>query len=225
MASEVDIVNLALSRLGDRATVSSIDPPEGSAQAAHAARFYPVARDALLEMHTWAFASRRATLALLAGAPPSQWLYAYEMPADALRAIAVTSSDATDDYSAALPQPYNQIGAPYPETATGLYTPQPYVLESLGDGTAVVYTNQIDAVLRYTALITDTTRFSPLFTDTLSWLLASHLAGPVLKGKEGRAEARACLKMAQDLLAQATTSDANQRRATVARTAPWQAGR
>ena len=34
MASEVDICNLALAHLGDAATVSSINPPEGSIQAA-----------------------------------------------------------------------------------------------------------------------------------------------------------------------------------------------
>lgn len=51
MASEVDICNLALARLGDNATVASIDPPEGSAQAEHCARFYAIARDSLLEMH------------------------------------------------------------------------------------------------------------------------------------------------------------------------------
>ena len=48
MASAVDICNLALSHLGDTATVASLDPPEGSAQAEHCARFYPVARDALV---------------------------------------------------------------------------------------------------------------------------------------------------------------------------------
>ena len=50
MASEVDICNLALGHLGDNATVASLNPPEGSVQAQHCARFYPIARDALLEM-------------------------------------------------------------------------------------------------------------------------------------------------------------------------------
>ena len=63
MASEVDICNLALSHLGDNATVASIDPPEGSAQAEHCSRFYPIARDTLLEMHNWNFSTRRAVLA------------------------------------------------------------------------------------------------------------------------------------------------------------------
>ena len=65
MASEVDICNLALGHLGDNATVSSISPPEGSAQAEHCARFYPLARDALLEMGYWNFAMRRVALAQL----------------------------------------------------------------------------------------------------------------------------------------------------------------
>ena len=65
MASEVDICNLALAHLGDSATVASINPPEGSAQAEMCQRFYPIARDSLLEMHNWGFATRRKALAQL----------------------------------------------------------------------------------------------------------------------------------------------------------------
>ncbi len=50
MPSVVDLCNLALAYLGDDATVASIDPPEGSAQAEHCQRFYPIARDTLLQM-------------------------------------------------------------------------------------------------------------------------------------------------------------------------------
>ena len=35
MASDVQICNIALAHLGDTATVASINPPEGSAQAEH----------------------------------------------------------------------------------------------------------------------------------------------------------------------------------------------
>ena len=62
MASDVDICNLALSFLGDDANVSSISPPEGSQQSEHCARFYPIARDGLLQMHNWNWASRRVAL-------------------------------------------------------------------------------------------------------------------------------------------------------------------
>jgi len=63
MASDVDLGNLMLSHLGDDATVTNLNPPEGSSQAEHVAVFFPIARDSLLEMHNWNFATRRAPLA------------------------------------------------------------------------------------------------------------------------------------------------------------------
>ena len=58
MATEVDICNMALSFLGDRATVTSINPPEGSAQAEHCARFYPMALNEMLAQARWSFATK-----------------------------------------------------------------------------------------------------------------------------------------------------------------------
>lgn len=224
MASEVDICNLALGRLGDDATVSSIDPPEGSVQSSHCARFYPIARDSMLEMHQWGFATRRTALALLAEAPPSQWRYAYAMPAGALNLLAVTASDAQDDYSTGSAMPYSRPGS-FAQEGFGLYAPQPYVTESMEDGAGVIYTNQQNAVLRFTGLVSDTSKFSPLFADALGWLLASHLAGPILKGETGAAAAKSCMQMFNTVFGRATVSDANQRRATVAPITPWLANR
>lgn len=222
MASEVDICNLALGHLGDNATVASLDPPEGSAQAEHCARFYPMARDALLELHDWNFATRRAQLALL-GSAWSEWQYSYEMPSDCLNVIAVLASDATDDYSAPLNLGFTQTGVV--NTGQGVYTPQPYVCEVDDLGRQVVYTNQEDAVLRYVAYVTDTTKFSPLFTQTLSWQLAALLAGPIIKGDAGAAEAKRCLQMAGAYMAKATESDAQQRRVNPTQSVGWMANR
>ena len=94
MASEVDICNLALARLGDNATVASIDPPEGSAQAEHCARFYAVARDSLLEMHAWKFATRRVQLAKLT-VESWDWSFAYAEPTGALKLLGVLSATAS----------------------------------------------------------------------------------------------------------------------------------
>ena len=96
MASVVDIVNLALSHLGEDATVSSIDPPEGSAEAEHAATFYPQARDAMLEMHEWRFATKRVMLALTAS-DTFEWAYAYALPSGMLRALAVLPETSSAD--------------------------------------------------------------------------------------------------------------------------------
>lgn len=222
MASEVDIANLALGHLGDTATVASLNPPEGSAQAEHCARFYPIARDSLLEMHTWGFATKRTTLALLGSAWP-EWAYCYAQPSDALNLLAVLDPEAASDYSVTIPQPYAQIGTV--NTGQGLYTPQPFSAETLDDGTNVIYTNQENATLRYTAKVTDTTKFSPLFVDALAWYLASMLAGPIIKGDAGAAEAKRCLQMFTGIYARATVSDANQRRINPIQSVPWMTSR
>lgn len=201
MASEVDICNLALARLGDNATVASIDPPEGSAQAEHCARFYAVARDSLLEMHAWKFATRRVLLAKLT-VESWDWAFAYAEPTGALKLLGVLSATASNE----------------DET-------QPYEAESAANGAAIILTNQEDASLRFVARVTDTTKFSPLFVDALAWLLASYLAGPVLKGDAGAAMAKACLQSFMLAFSNAKVSDANQRKVRPEHTPAWIAGR
>ncbi len=204
MASEVDICNLALAHLGDRATIASIDPPEGSTQAEHCARFYPIARDTLLEMHAWRFATRRATLAdiSLVAEVPSGWTYAYALPSGCLRVISVLPPEAQSD----------------DET-------QDFEAEVGSNGQGAIYTDQEDAVARYIARVTDTTKFSPLFVDALAWLLASHLAGPILKGATGTNAAQACYATFRQQFALAVGSDANQRKNQPTHTAPWVSAR
>lgn len=203
MASEIDVCNLALAHLGDAATVSSIDPPEGSAQAEHCARFYPIARDALLEMHTWGFATKRIQLAQVVNSWP-EWDYAYAVPNNAVNLIAVLPPDSTDDYTQSVPA-----------SAGGTFVPKPFTTEILDDGTQVVLTDQPNAVLRYTTIVTDPTTFSPLFVVALSWHLASFLAGPIIKGDAGAAEAKRCAAVMQQYLSQAKSSDVGQRRVAV----------
>ena len=224
MASVVDICNLALAHLGDNATIASIDPPEGSVQAEHCARFYPIARDTLLEMHNWGFASRRIVPAELTSNWP-EWKYAYQIPQNTVNIVAVLPPDAQDDYStrwAPTDAPWTNYS---PVVAAGRYVPQPYSLESLDDGTLIVYTNQKDAVIRYTAQVTDPTKFTPLFIITLSWHLASMLAGPVIKGDMGQQEGKRCAAVMASYLAQAESSDANQRNIKPEHIVSWVSGR
>jgi hypothetical protein len=226
MASEVDICNLALGHLGDNATVSSISPPEGSAQSEHCARFYPIARDALLELHNWNFSMRRVNLAEIEN-PWPEWKHAYVLPGDSINIIAVMPPEANDDYASRfVPTDTPDFAHNYsPVIAAGRYSPQPFSVEISTDGNHVLYTNQEKAMLRYTCYVTDTTSFSPLFVMSLSWQLASMLAGPVLKGDAGSAEAKRCTQMAMGYLSQAKVSDANQRRNNIEHIVPWSAGR
>lgn len=226
MASPIDICNLALAHLGDTATIASIDPPEGSAQAEHCARFYPIARDSLLEMHNWGFSVRRIALAQLPYSY-SQWDYAYAYPPNAINIIEILPPDAQDDYSTRfaptdVPGYYQNVS---PVIAAGRYVPQPYDIETNADGAQIILTDQEKALCRYTTTVSDSSKFSPLFVNTLSWHLASMLAGPVIKGDQGAAEAKRCQQMMIAYLEQAKESDTAQRNIKPEHIVGWMAGR
>lgn len=224
MASEIIICNIALAHIGDTATVSSINPPEGSAQAEHCARFYPIARDSLLEMHSWSFTTRRVTLPLLSVTIPS-WKYVYQMPNDVINVISVIPPDSNDDYSNNMSYPSQYGYNPEIIPAAGSYVPQNYHIETLDTGIQVLCTNQENAVMRYTAKVTDASQFSPLFVTSLTWLLASMLAGPIIKGDMGAAEGKRCYQMFQAHYIEATQSDAVQRQIKPMHVVSWMAGR
>lgn len=234
--SEVTICNLALSHLGDTAEVASIKPPEASVQAQLCARFYYVARNALLEMGSWGFATRRVKLAELTpddvacGWRPHPWRHVYALPNAVINAIAVVPHDAPDDYEAWVGAEERHYRRPYPEgylpvPGSPVIVPQPFALETRADGTQIVLTNVCDAVLRYTTLVEDTTKFSPLFALALSYLLASMLAGPLIKGDAGTAAAGQMLELFGQFKAQAIASDANQHKAHVEPAVSWIRGR
>lgn len=240
--SEVTICNLALSHLGDTANITSIRPPDNSQQAQLCAQFYDVARNALLEMASWGFATRRVALAELtptvqdgfyfdsSGNVVGPWQYMYAVPSGVINVLAVQPPDAPNDYEAQLwPMPPDQM-PPYPQGYVPVpgaveLVPQPFVMETRVDGSQVVLTNVCNAVMRFTTLVTDTTKFSPLFTLALSHLLASMLAGPILKGDAGEAAAVTQTQMFTALKGQATASDANQRKTHVEPAVSWMRGR
>lgn len=240
--SEVTICNLALSHLGDTATVASIKPPDSSIQAQLCARFYWVARNSLLEMAAWGFATRRAVLAKLVpqasdgvdidtnGCMVGPWRYMYALPSGVINAFAVQQLEAPADYEAWFGPIENDHFPPYPQgylpvPGAPLLVPQPFAIETRADGSQIVLTNVCDAVLRYTTLVEDTTKFSPLFTLALSHLLASMLAGPIIKGDAGAQAATQQLEIFNAIKSSASASDANQRKTRVEPATAWIRGR
>lgn len=210
MAAVVDICNTALGHLGDDATVASIDPPDGSVQAGHCARFYPLSRDELLEMHSWRFNTQRAMLALAADDPPVGWAFAYALPSLTVQPIAVLMPTQLPDMFAG--------------PSTGLVTPSdldaenrfPFIVEaSPTDGTPILYTNVENATLIYKVGVTDSAKFTPLFTAALARLLAAKLAGPIIKGMTGANVAKEQLRIFNDFdLPNAVKSDSNARQSS-----------
>jgi hypothetical protein len=227
VASDVDICNLALSNLGDPAIVQSINPPDGSAQSSHCSRFYPIARDSLLDQHAWSFCTTRSPLALAASNPTINalnpngvWAYAYAVPAGALQCLAVLSPQALDDYSAGVPGYSGGQGI-----GAGSYQPQPFATEADASGNPIILTNVQNAILRYTVGITDTTKFTPQFIEALGYKLASMLAGALLKGQSSVQMAKAMLQLHKLAMAQAVSSDTSSRNIKPVQGATWITGR
>ncbi len=223
MAADVDICNLALAYLGDVANVTSINPPDGSAQASLCSRFYPMARDELLERHPWGFATYRVQLASVTN-PYNSWLYAYAPPSNVLNYLEILDPYATDEYTASIPMANTlAIGG---VSGIGVYTPQPFEVEEDANGNDIILTNMENAILRYTKSISDTTQFPPLVVEAIAVLLSSKLAGPLLKGAEGRRSTMSLRQQFEELsLPKAVASDANQRRLNLTPGAPWMVAR
>ena len=220
MASEVDICNIALSNLGDEATVASIDPPEGSAQADHCARWYPLARDQVLQSHSWSFATRRAVLAPVQF-DFTEWRFAYAQPDDCIKFFAVLPPNALSDYSDALAYPTRSTFGDFRECGEYGYAPQEFATETDEDGNVVILTNQDQATGRFVARVTDTTKFSPIFVQAVSRLLASYLAGPIIKGVDSIQIASGQYQAFQIALSKAIQADGIQRQVRPQHIVPW----
>ncbi|MCP5367678.1 MAG: hypothetical protein H6907_11520 [Hyphomicrobiales bacterium] len=82
--SSIALCSRALLKIG-AASIASFD--EGTAEAEIAANLYPSSRDALLSAHPWSFATGQARLATLVAEPVADFDYAFQLPADFLRAL------------------------------------------------------------------------------------------------------------------------------------------
>lgn len=219
-SGEIRICNLALTHIGEAAVVTSINPPDGSAQAQHCALYYPIARNAVLEAFAWKFATKRRPLFLARENDTTAWDYAYSKPADALRVLSIVPAGQSDDYIAPPQLSFTS------REALGLMlgsavVPQPYVQGVLLDGTQVIYTNVPDAEIRYVARVLDTSRYPDTFVMAVSWYLASLLAGVTVKGTAGAALGDRCVRMAQSFIAAAGSSDGNQQKVELDPSASW----
>ena len=83
--SEVQICNIALSKIGDEKSISAIG--EDGREGEQCALFYEHTRDHLLQSHPWNFAIGRAALSADATSPAFEFNNQYLLPADHLRSI------------------------------------------------------------------------------------------------------------------------------------------
>lgn len=132
-------------------------PNEQSMEAEYCNQFYPIALNVMLEDFPWTFASKRANLALLS-TTIEPWRYGYALPSDCLKSRKVLPQEPCHE------EEFFQ-----------------FMVEN-----GVVCTNVENAQMVYTYNLTDTTKFTTEFTHALTRLLASYIAGPIIKDPTGR---------------------------------------
>lgn len=158
--AEVHICNLALGHVGDGSVIQSLT--EESEAARKCRLHYHDTRDHMLEAHDWGFARRHKILALSGQPAPDLWLYAYARPADAQRILKV----------------YGENHQMHRED------PDRFELGYGDEGERLIFSDVYQARCRYTARITDATRYPQGFIHALSLKLAVNLVMPLTGSRE-----------------------------------------
>jgi hypothetical protein len=167
MPNDVDIVNVALTLLGQQ-RILSLSPPDNVKAARSAAAIYEVERDAELRAHLWNFAVKRILLPALVVPPVFGYTAAYQLPDDCIRVIqagrwvpglqrwlGIVTSEASD---------WRVEGKTVSNQMTGFNAP-------------IAPTGPLP--LRYIARVTDPTMFDPGFVEAFACRLAMKLAEDV----------------------------------------------
>lgn len=201
MTSAVGFCNMALSHLGQDIQISSISPTDGSRESGYCATFYPIARQELIEMLPWNFATKRVALAETTNAS-TVWGYAYALPSDCMKPVRILTLGVFSSVFLLA----DRVDS-YPQSAGDVFTEDDsanYIVEG-----QILYTHEPEAVLIYRADVTDTGKFTHGFGIALAMLIASYLAGPIIRGLEGAKTGMAWRESAEGAARRALASDAN----------------
>lgn len=184
MASRIDIYNMALGHLAVTTTVASLT--ESTKERKTMDRFYETALDAVLRDRNWPFATKFKNPALVEEEPTDEWAFSYRYPTDCLylRRLVLAAR------------------------ASRVRVPFRIVSDDNG---RLIYTDQEDALIEYTARITDPVRFPPDLVLALSFRLAAYAAPGLTRGdKDGLGDRALKLYIAELSLAGANALNEEQ---------------
>lgn len=199
--STVDTCNRALSAVGARSSIDSLT--ENSAEARACNLHFASVRDGLLRMANWDFATRTTLAALMKSAPgtpenqtptsgwtsalpPPPWLYQYQYPSDCLRVQSVLPQAASDG-ATGMSVPIFSTGNGSSYFGRNIGAQRFSVTMDVDDkqnGVTVLLTNQRQAIIEYTAQVTNAEMFDSLFENAMSAALAAAI-GFSLTGDKG----------------------------------------
>ena len=180
--TETAIVNMALRRAQVTARLSALDT-DTTKEAKVARDLYDYKRDHLLRSHAWNFAKTRVELPTVT---PDNTLvgydYAFTMPSDALRVLAVSPVDEAESRVR-------------------------YKIETVEVSSTyirVILTNSTTLFLRYIRKVETVDLFDPSFTEAFTWDLAKDFA---LAIRESTSQAEFCDRQCRLALASARSTN------------------
>lgn len=155
--TQVEIVNVALTKMGHTSRIASIGENSEEARAASAVWDYLLAQT--LSYHEWRFARKRASLSTV-GTPSEAWEYRYALPTDCVLPIMIE-----DDLKQRHPDDkvaWTQL-----------------VDTSTGSPVQAIETDEPDAELVYIYKHETVEFWPPHFVNAFIWQLAAELAMPI----------------------------------------------
>lgn len=202
MASDVEICNLGLSNIR-AGSINSLN--ENSVQAQVCKLKYNILRDRCLREIPWQFNHMIRPLALVT-TDLFNWAYTYSYPVDCLKIRRLIGS-------------YEEIPAGSADVASRLLDSRvlpvrgfrrqiPYEVFNV-DGVKLIGSDQPDLRIDFAGKITDPNLFSDDFIMSLSHLISSEVAIPIVGAELGRALRNDSLQLYKQYLASALASDQN----------------
>jgi len=158
--SKTTICNIALANLRQGERLSNFDS-DTSGFGIDCRLFYPLMLQELLEEFEWPLQERYIDLQLIILNPNIQWKHEYLFPVDCAAAIEIV----------------NKTRVLYP------HNKPPYLVAHNDTGQKVIWTDKVDAVLKYTAIYENENQYSAVFIDALAWKIAWRLVPTLTKSQ------------------------------------------
>lgn len=194
--SQVKIANMALSYIGAKTTIESLD--ESTAEARQCRLWFDYSRIKALEAFDWGFARRRKALAADGQDPPDEWGYRYQYPATCVK--------------------FRRIWNPLGKTADAV----PFELETNDSDVVTILTNLQEAIGVFTFDATNTAVYTSLFVDALAYQIGQRVAYKLTGKRAIAVDMKAAFKQA---VSEAMASSANERVDEPERDPEWIRGR
>lgn len=229
--SQLSLVNISLLSIGARASVSSINPSDGSTAGDAATALFSFVFEHLARAARWHCLKKQVTLTLIQAAqgtpenpagstlplPQQPWLYAYLLPPDSLmiREILapVTSSGGAINQTSLS----NNVAPLLPDSCQIPYETA-YTTDASGNSLEIILTNQESAVCNYTVNQQNPQIWDSLFTAAYVASLAAYFV-PALSLNPPLMQSQ--IAIAERLIAQARAQDGNESWASQSHTPDW----